>query len=272
MKMKEIIQSLWIGRSLSLIEHLCITSFQQHGYDFHLYCYDEIGNIPAGTTIKDAADILPASEIFYYQNGEGKGSVAAFSNLFRYKLLWEQGGWWVDLDLVCLKPFDFAEPVVIASERCPTFTQATNAVMRLPPKHKVAHLCYQAARQADRSNLIWGSIGPELLNRAAQNAGLKDFVKPPDVFCPVDYWQWHRVLEKPNPSESLYTSESHAIHLWHEQWRRAGFGVNPTTGEINSINLVRKLWRYLRQRPAPGINPSSLFVELLHRYGCDSSA
>jgi hypothetical protein len=29
----------------------------------------------------------------------------------------------------------------------------------------------------------------------------------------------------------------HAIHLWHEQWRRAGVKVNPATGEFQSMNF-----------------------------------
>ena len=44
------------------------------------------------------------------------GSLAAFSNLFRYKLLLERGGWWVDTDVICLRPFRVRDELVIASE------------------------------------------------------------------------------------------------------------------------------------------------------------
>src|SRR5262249_54280435 len=42
-------------------------------------------------------------KVFVYQaEGFGKGSPSAFSNYFRYKLLAEKGGWWIDTDVVRL--------------------------------------------------------------------------------------------------------------------------------------------------------------------------
>ena len=62
-----VIQSLWIGSSLSAMEQLGIASHIAHGHEFHLYVYDAIQNVPRGATLKDAAEILPASRIFMYQ-------------------------------------------------------------------------------------------------------------------------------------------------------------------------------------------------------------
>jgi hypothetical protein len=197
--MKVVIQSLWIGRPLSLIEQLSITSFLQNGHEYHLYCYGEVKNVPAGTTLRDGAEILPASEIFCYQQGPGKGSVAAFSNLFRYKLLLEKGGWWVDTDVVCLRPFDFTAPLIFASERMQlnpttTSTRAANAIMRLPPGHAVASSCYDAARRENREQLTWGKIGPRLLDRIVHENKLQEFMVAPEVFCPLDFWNWEMLL------------------------------------------------------------------------------
>ena len=110
--MAEIINSLWIGRPLGLIEQLSIASFLRNGCEYHLYCYEKIEGVPAGAIVRDASEILPASEIFYYSHGLGKGSVAAFANLFRYKLLFKRGGWWMDTDMVCLRPMEISEPVI----------------------------------------------------------------------------------------------------------------------------------------------------------------
>src|SRR4051812_10885773 len=90
-----VINGLWIGQ-LSPLEQLCIRSFIVQGHPYHLYTYDALDNVPAGVTLQDAGQILPKSLIFRNQLGKGKGSVAAFSDLFRYKLLLERGGWWVD--------------------------------------------------------------------------------------------------------------------------------------------------------------------------------
>ncbi|MCI0557088.1 MAG: hypothetical protein MN733_01225, partial [Nitrososphaera sp.] len=100
--MNKIIQGLWIGPELSVMEQLSIASFLLNGHEYHLYLYDELENIPFGTLIKDASEILPSSSIFQYKR---RPTYAGFANFFRYKLLLERGGWWADTDTICLKPF-----------------------------------------------------------------------------------------------------------------------------------------------------------------------
>src|SRR6185369_14164179 len=107
------IQCLWIGPRLSAMERLAIASFLRHGHEVHLYTYGHVAGIPLGTVVRDGNEILPASRIFFYSDC---GSPSGFANFFRYKLLLERGGWWVDTDMVCLKPFDFADEYVFASE------------------------------------------------------------------------------------------------------------------------------------------------------------
>ena len=41
--MLPIIQSLWIGDDLTNLEKLCVQSFIDHGHEFHLYTYADIG-------------------------------------------------------------------------------------------------------------------------------------------------------------------------------------------------------------------------------------
>src|SRR4051794_37495980 len=102
------VQGLWVGGELSAMEQICIQSFLKNGHGFHLYTYGDVRGVPDGTVRLDGSTILPASKVFQYRNG----SFAGFSNFFRYRLLLEKGGWWVDLDTVCLQPFDFEAPYV----------------------------------------------------------------------------------------------------------------------------------------------------------------
>jgi hypothetical protein len=218
-----VVQGLWIGRPLSLIEQLSITSFLTNGHEFHLYCYEDVRGLPPGVEVKDANEILPASGIFSYQRGSGRGSVSAFSNIFRYKLLLERGGWWCDVDTVCVRPFDFGEPALFAGEAIRTGTQTASCVIKLPPGHVVAEMCYDVARAADRASLKWGEIGPKLLMRAVVRYGLLDLVMRPEVFCPIPYWHWDTLLAaNPQPGLASLNGNTHALHLWHERWRRAG--------------------------------------------------
>jgi hypothetical protein len=238
------IQGLWIGRPLSLVERLSITSFLHHGHEYHLYCYEDVGNVPAGTVIRDAGEILPSSEIFFHQSGGARGSVGAYSDLFRYKLLLERGGWWVDTDVVCLRPFDFPEEVLFAAEHAREGgIKITGAVIKQPPGHPFSARCWEAASKAERSKVHWGAIGPELVTRTVLDLDLARLVAKPEVFFPIPWWDWHTVLaDDPQPAISNITDHTHAIHLWHELWRRA------------SIDL---------SGPFP---PTSLFSELLRRF------
>jgi len=108
-QLNKIIQGLWIGPELSVMEQLSISSFLLNGHDYHLYVYDYVKNVPVGAVVRDANEILPASRIFQYKRSP---SYAGFANFFRYKLLLERGGWWADTDTICVKPFDFPEEYV----------------------------------------------------------------------------------------------------------------------------------------------------------------
>lgn len=222
---QDIFQSLWIGRRLSAMEVLSIRSFLSFGYEYHLYCYNAVENVPAGVTLCDAGEILPPGEIFAYRHGFGKGSPAGFSDMFRYKLLMERGNWWVDTDVVCVRPFEFAAEHVCGRERSPQGMGINGAVIRAPAGSPLAGHCYEQCLRIDRRSIRWGEIGPLLLQQAIDTLEMADCVQPPDVFYPVDYWRIHHLFEdRPLPSDSR------AVHLWHAIWRSRGIdpgGVFP---------------------------------------------
>jgi hypothetical protein len=56
--MNDIIQGLWVGPELSVMEQLSVSSFLRHGHQYHLYVYEDVKNIPEGTTVKDGHEIL----------------------------------------------------------------------------------------------------------------------------------------------------------------------------------------------------------------------
>jgi len=61
---------------------------------------DESLSVPDGVTLRDASEIYPENEVFTHQSGPRKESVSVFSNFFRYKLLYEKWGWWVDMGVL----------------------------------------------------------------------------------------------------------------------------------------------------------------------------
>ena len=210
------IQSLWIGPKLSTMEQLSIRSFLANGHEFHLYAYDAIEGVPEGATVLDAGRILPPSRIFRYT---GNGSVAGFANFFRYKMLLDLGGWWVDTDTVCLRPFDFpGMDHVVSSERVSGAPVIDNAILKAPAGSPLMEYAWNVCQSKDPKLLAWGETGPRLVGEAIRQLGMDDCVRSPETFCPVPYLAWNTVL---SPDVTFdFGPETHAIHLWHEFWRR----------------------------------------------------
>lgn len=242
--MADIIHGLWIGETLEPLCLLSISSFLHFGHEYHLHCYKKFDNVPPGVVVRDANETLPAAMIHAHQEGPEKGSVGAFSDLFRYKLLLEQGGWWMDLDVVCLRPFTFPEPVVFASEDAKDRPLITSGIFKVPAGHPVTRLCYEHAAKQDLQAIRWGYIGPALINHVVRLTNWQGAVKKPAVFCPVPWWHWRKLLDPdPTACSPYVTEETYAVHLWHEAWRRNGMNL---LTDFPPTSLMGKYWRFYR--------------------------
>ncbi len=219
--MNEIIQGLWIGAELSVMEQLSLASFLSHGHEYHLYVYDEVRNIPARVEVRDANEILPASMIFEYREQK---SYAGFANFFRYKLLLERGGWWADTDIICLRPFDFPAAHVFSTEMHRGAEVVTSGVIKAPPGSAAIDYAWQRCAESNVADLRWGETGPRLMAETVSRFALESYCQPAHVFCPLGFGEWSRVLE----AEAAWTfdAETRAIHLWNEMWRRNGRDKN----------------------------------------------
>ena len=187
-----------------------------HGHPFHLYVYGDVENVPAGTVVRHGTEILPAREIFCYQRGHGKGSVAAFSDCFRYKLLLERGGWWSDMDVVCMRPLNLPEEHVLGYERAiHGGMNVGTGVMKAPAGSPLTRYCWQRALQADRARLVWGDIGPRLVTEAVGKVDVPVQILGPAAFYPIDAWRVRDLVSTPQMPGRCYT-----VHLWHALWSR----------------------------------------------------
>ena len=85
-----IVHGVWIGDKLSMMERLTIEMLQGHGHEFHLWSYDKVDNVPEGTVLEDASQVMPKESIFQYKgkplaclaNG-GIGSLSHWSDQFQ---------------------------------------------------------------------------------------------------------------------------------------------------------------------------------------------
>lgn len=216
--MSNIVQCLWIGRALSPLEQLSIRSFLANGHEVHLYLYEQIEGVPKGTRVWNAERVLPRSAQFLYREYP---SYAGFSNFFRYRLLLEKGGWWVDLDTICLRPFDFTSDYVFSSEAVMGGGTKTNVgATKVPAGCELMADLWRQCEAFDVSKLSWGECGPNLMAQAIHRHGLDNYVQPPQAFCPLPWWEWRNVLDPDAACDP--PADTYAVHLWNEMWRRAG--------------------------------------------------
>ena len=123
--LNKVANSLWIGEQLFPQHIISINSFLQNGFQYNLYVYGEVKNIPSGVNVLDGNDMIPKEEIWYYQKGFNKGSPSGFSNQFRFTLL-AIGGLWVDTDVVLLKNFNLDKPYIFIS---PIFKESSSCIV-----------------------------------------------------------------------------------------------------------------------------------------------
>lgn len=274
MKKKPIIQSLWIGTKLSVMENLSISSFLQNGHPFHLYIYDNVQGVPEGVTLKDANNILHSDKIFKYKDFD---SYAGFSNIFRYKLLLEKGNYWVDTDIICLKPFLDNTEYVFASQKMPNISfkhkgkssilyrsqnlvtevkkfvknpfyfkekkTATTCIIKAPSASAIMEYCYNKSANKDPQKLYWGQTGPQLLTKAINKFDMWDYVAEPGIFCPIDHWNWKQIISESFDEDVLTNSQ--AVHLWNEFWRRDNVDKSSNFSENCIYEQLKK--RYLNK-------------------------
>lgn len=234
------ISGLWIGETFPEIAELCVRSFLDHGWQFQLFTYQDFPNIPQGTILRDASKIIPKKDIYVHNSG----SLAPFSDWFRYKLLYEEGGFWTDMDVVCLTDeipaplpwFAFQEPGIAAI-----------GVLGFPPGHPVVrdvmiscedpsiilpwdskeerinkeNMCRSGTTPEERRKLKdWSFSGPDGFSRALAHYKILSSAAPVESVYPVYYTCWRYLYNGTYRLEDSQFSQPWAIHLWGEMLRR----------------------------------------------------
>jgi hypothetical protein len=252
--MKElIVQSLWVGDKLSRMEYYSIKSFLKLGYKFHLYVYNKVKNIPKGTIIKNANDIMPKTKVFSL-----KSSFLPFADIWRYKLLYDKGGYWVDLDMIAIKRFDFKEPFIFSSER--TIQKGAYAskdpyyanigVLKAPPKSAFYKEAYEKCMKYNSEHKNDDKLKyMKMLRKLILKYGYKKYVKPPSYFCNLDWWHSKEAfsnLQKYKdkygvkaPSINSMFNGPYTVHFWRDRITKK-YGLNP-----NDIFNENSLWEMM---------------------------
>lgn len=208
--------------NISAVERMCLRSFVDFGHYINVFSYDKTV-CPDYCNWMDARQIADVSDIYYYEDGPGKGSIAAFANFFRYKLLQNFDGWWVDTDVICLRA-DWPDGPFVAGWEDENFIN--NAVMKFEKNHsglqEMIDFCLQQKGRAE-----WGATGPQMLTEIYKKYNLLNYVKKFDCFYSIN-WSEADLFIKPEAKDDILTRtrESYAVHLYNEMFRRKGIDKN----------------------------------------------
>lgn len=262
MKSNASIQMLWVGNQLSPIEQLCMKSFLYHGHQVDLYAYTDIKGVPSGVNMCDANEIVESEKVFKHM-----GSYAAFADLFRWALLRSRGGYYCDTDVLCLKPFEFSESIVIGTEDTDFLTTSVLGFDGTTLANQFADdMLYEALNPLEwrswdsfkikkkkflyrlspkKHNAVgWGyTSGPIGLNNVYYHKGYDFALQHVSKFCHVPYSDWRKFIDSNALSFEDFPEISMAAHLWNEMWSRGGidkyakFDKNSFIGKAMEIYL-----------------------------------
>jgi hypothetical protein len=239
---KVIVQSVWVGSALSRMEQYSIKSFLTLGYEYHLYTYEKVANIPKGVKIKDANTIMPHKEVF-----DLKKTFLPFSDIWRYKMLYDKGNYWVDLDMIAIKRFDFDnEEYVFSSERTiqeGAFSSYSHKVpnigiIKAPKGSKFFLEAYNKCLQFNKNHINEDKLKyMKMLRALIKKRGMERYVKEPDVFCNLDWWhakeafQVHKAYPTKYgvkaPSLNSHFKGPYTVHFWRDKVKNVyGFDLD----------------------------------------------
>ena len=220
--------TLWIGETVGPVERACMRSVLRQGHHLALYCYRVPSGIPPGVQLADASAILPPASVFRHRSG----SIAPFSDWFRYELQKRGLGTWVDTDMYLLRPLDESGAYLFGEERPGIIN---NAVLRLPPDSPIigellklfrpagaqprALLSELRDRLSGRMNIRagrWGTTGRVALTAAVNKFALASHALPASAFYPVPWQRADWIIDRQIHLEDLLGESTIGVHLWNQ--------------------------------------------------------
>lgn len=235
----ERLNALWFGDQLRYMEQLSIVSAMDAGHPVTVYSYtpDSLTGVPSGAKIGDARDVMSDERRTRLLQGRYR---ALGSDFFRYEVFAKGLGYWVDLDVLVLKPLAFEEEHVFGWEHA---TSINGAVLRLPqaskmlaelrnipesnwcppyfgPRRKAAYYFKRLTSAEVRlEDLPWGAVGPAMITYLARKYDTARLAQPKSVFYPLDYDQATKLFEHADVVEAMIEPNTLAVHMWNSKLR-----------------------------------------------------
>lgn len=216
-----VVRCFWHG-PFSPYEALCLSSFVAAGIAVDLFSEAPVAGLPPGVTRRNAREILDRDVALYRHEFDGP-SPSLHSNHFRYALLEQSGGWWIDTDVMLMTSSLPATDIFVARQ---SDHELNGSAMRFPPGHPLI----KAARERTADMLDsarWGDTGPKLLTTLQPEYAPHLPIAPRESVYAIGVDEFQKFL-LPEACEEVEarTANSTFVHLWNEMWRKAGVPKN----------------------------------------------
>lgn len=225
-----IVNGLWVGEKLTLMEYSSIKSYMDLGYEYHLHTYNKIKNVPEGCIIKDANKTILEADLFNEKN-----SILPFSDLWRFMYIYKNGGIWVDLDMIALKRFDdlLTNDLIFSSQRA-MLSGAFKSSQEVEPA-----LSFIYAKNKENIhllnlfNLLYKKKG-KMRNCAEGMRVIKHYIRKhndnirilhPADMTNIDWWHSRELFmdldfkKKWGVEPNIPLIQGYAVHLWRNKFR-----------------------------------------------------
>jgi hypothetical protein len=216
-----VVRCFWHG-PFSPYEALCLSSFVARGIAVELFSEGPVPGLPAGVTRRNAREILDRDVALYRHEFDGP-SPSLHSNHFRYALLEQSGGWWIDTDVMLMASSLPVTDIFVARQ---SDHELNGSAMRFPPGHPLI----KAARERTADVLDsarWGDTGPKLLTALQPEYAPHLPIAPRESAYGIGADEFQKfLLPEAREEVETRTANSTFVHLWNEMWRKAGVPKN----------------------------------------------
>jgi glycosyltransferase involved in cell wall biosynthesis len=175
---------------------------------------------PHGIELRQADDVVPKG---LFEQIVAGSEIRYFSDIFRYAVLYEHGGLWMDTDVVMLRPFPFRGDHFLNLQWRGGHQGhfiCGNVMYARPFSHHLRNLYEMAIERFFAApDKTFGDIGPKLLSDyVASEAGveLREHLFSPVFFNPIDWTELDRFNQLIGElAEYLNDERVFGIHLWN---------------------------------------------------------
>jgi hypothetical protein len=262
------IQSFWHG-PISDLEIMVLKSWVGCGHSVILYTYQNIIGLPHGVLVADANDIIPGGPEEY----EGPVPRAAradafsmmpFSDRFRFTMLRMNGGLWLDMDMLLLKPIPtelFAREYFCSSERTMQIGAYKSAspmkanIGALYCREPESDLMVELTNDHTKVKSAWHGLKVfhKCLARLSLNIALA-----PEVFCDMNWWDIKDIFVTTSAvgtlpprwgcsgTKIIPPNAALGIHLWRGLLRKQGLSYEKVA-EISPLSYLGRLYQRVEQ-------------------------